>query len=530
MKVKSIFLLLTSLLIFSSCAKRGNPSGGPVDEDPPNVIKTEPNNNSIFFKENNIRIFFNEYIKLDKLNTQLVVSPPIEKNKYSIFPQGGASKYIDIEINETFADSTTYVFNFGQSIKDNNEENELPFYKYAFSTGSYIDSLQLDGMINDSYSSKTEELITAMLYPSNEKFYDSIIYKEKPTYVASTLDSTYFNFSNIKAGKYYLVAIKDNNTNFLFDPLTEKIGFYQDIIELPGEHKINLKIFRENPDFFIYKPFQDSYNKISFGYRGDTENLKINILNKNSNPISALTFEKKTDTLNLWFKEFEYDTLYLNVENNNFNKDFKISYPRKEIEKDSLQTNSDNNNSVDLGSKFILNSNIPINKINDNLIKIINKDSMLVDFTSSIKNLTEIIFDFEILPNDKYSVNLLPNAIIDFYESTNDSINYSFSTKSQSDYGELIVNINSLNEYPIIIDLLDMNEKIVKTKYLINEESSSNFENVIPGDYNIRLIHDKNQNQKWDSGNFLKKVSPENTVHSLEKIKIRANWIIRESI
>ena len=149
MKVKSIFLLLTSLLIFSSCAKRGNPSGGPVDEDPPNVIKTEPNNNSIFFKENNIRIFFNEYIKLDKLNTQLVVSPPIEKNKYSIFPQGGASKYIDIEINETFADSTTYVFNFGQSIKDNNEENELPFYKYAFSTGSYIDSLQLDGMIND---------------------------------------------------------------------------------------------------------------------------------------------------------------------------------------------------------------------------------------------------------------------------------------------------------------------------------------------------------------------------------------------
>ena len=98
--------------------------------------------------------FFNEYIKLEKLNSQLVVSPPIEKNKYSIFPQGGASKYIDIEINEIFSDSTTYVFNFGQSIIDNNENNELPFYKYAFSTGSYIDSLELDGMVYDSFFCK----------------------------------------------------------------------------------------------------------------------------------------------------------------------------------------------------------------------------------------------------------------------------------------------------------------------------------------------------------------------------------------
>ena len=195
--MKSFFLFLLTILVLGSCAKRGNPNGGPIDESPPEVIKTEPENNSVFFNDNRIRIFFNEYIKLEKLNSQLVVSPPIEKNKYSIFPQGGASKYIDIEINEIFSDSTTYVFNFGQSIIDNNENNELPFYKYAFSTGSYIDSLELDGMIYDSFSAKTDKLITAMLYPYNNKFYDSIIYKEKPTYVASTLDSTYFNFTNV---------------------------------------------------------------------------------------------------------------------------------------------------------------------------------------------------------------------------------------------------------------------------------------------------------------------------------------------
>ena len=198
MKIKFIIPFIVVVFIMSSCAKRGTPEGGPIDEDPPRVLREVPPNNSVFFNDQRIRIFFNEYIKLDGLNSQLVVSPPIEKSKYSIFPQGGASKYIDIDINETFSDSTTYVFNFGQSIKDNNEENELPFYKYAFSTGSYIDSLELDGIINDSYSSKTEELITAMLYPINDKYYDSIIYKEKPRYVASTLDSTYFKFTNLK--------------------------------------------------------------------------------------------------------------------------------------------------------------------------------------------------------------------------------------------------------------------------------------------------------------------------------------------
>ena len=204
MKIKFIIPLLILIFISISCAKRGTPEGGPIDEAPPEVIKTVPENNSVFFNDKRIRIFFNEYIKLEDLNSQLVVSPPIEKNKYSIFPQGGASKYIDIDINETFTDSTTYVFNFGQSIKDNNEENELPFYKYAFSTGSYIDSLEIDGMINDSYSSKTEELITAMLYPFNNQFDDSIVFKNKPTYIASTLDSTYFKFTNLKSGKYHL--------------------------------------------------------------------------------------------------------------------------------------------------------------------------------------------------------------------------------------------------------------------------------------------------------------------------------------
>ena len=100
MKVPSSLLLIIILVFLSSCAKRGTPDGGPLDENPPEIVKEIPKNNSIYFSDEKIRIFFDEYIKLEKLNSQLVVSPPIDKSKYSIFPQGGASKYIDIEIND----------------------------------------------------------------------------------------------------------------------------------------------------------------------------------------------------------------------------------------------------------------------------------------------------------------------------------------------------------------------------------------------------------------------------------------------
>ena len=45
------------------------------------------------------------------------------------------------------------------------------------------------------------------------------------------------------------------------------------------------------------------------------------------------------------------------------------------------------------------------------------------NYPADIKEKMDIVFDFEILPNDKYSLMILPNAIVDFYENTNDTLN-----------------------------------------------------------------------------------------------------------
>ena len=104
-----------------------------------------------------------------------------------------------------------------------------------------------------------------MLYPLNEKYNDSTIFKEKPLYVASTLDSTFFNFTNLKKGSYRLVAVKDSNNNYVFDPLNDKIAYYDSIINLPTDKAFNLNLFKEVPNYKIFKPFQEFSNKVSFG-------------------------------------------------------------------------------------------------------------------------------------------------------------------------------------------------------------------------------------------------------------------------
>ncbi len=517
-------LCVTLLLLLYSCAKRSTPEGGEKDEIPPKVLSSKPENSSINFDEKKIRITFDEYIKLEKLNSQLVVSPPIDKSNYSIFPQGGASKHIDIEINEPLSDSTTFVFNFGESIKDNNEGNLLPFYKYVFSTGSYVDSLELKGNIYDSYERKQEGYITAMLYPKNESFNDSTIYKEKPLYISSTLDSTFFNFSNLKKGEYVLLALKDYNNNLLFDPLSDKVAFIDSTIIIPTESEFDLKLFKEIPEYKVFKPYQEFSNRVSFGYRGNIDSLKINLLNENIE--SIITKEEDTDTLNYWFRSFNYDTLRFEVKNKLDFDEFKLA--KREYENDTLII-SKYSDKFELGDQFSLKTTIPIIDLDNSKITIINKDSTVIPFTTEFNN-HKIDFDFEILPSDRYSIEIMPNAIIDFFENTNDTLNYNFTTKKRSDYGNLYLNLSGINFDKLIVELLNLKGEIIRSNFLTSNSDPCTFENILPGDYTIRVINDLNKNNLWDTGDFLKKIKPEPTYHYNDTIKVRANWVIRERL
>lgn len=239
----SNFLLILFLsLTFLKCANRGRPEGGPKDETPPEIVKEFPENYTTNFTGNEIKITFNEFIKIKDLQKQLIISPPM-KYPPEVRPLGGASKQITIKIIDTLSPNTTYAFNFGNSITDNNEGNPYPYYRYVFSTGDYIDSLTVSGNIVDAFYKEPKTFVNVALYEVDSTFTDSIVYKEVPRYITNTLDSlTTFSIENVKAGKYMLMALKDNNGDNKFQQKSDQIGFYKTFITIPTDSSYSIKL------------------------------------------------------------------------------------------------------------------------------------------------------------------------------------------------------------------------------------------------------------------------------------------------
>ena len=385
-----IFIAIISL-VFINCANRGTPQGGPKDIEPPKILKSEPENFSTNFTETEIKIYFNEFIKIKDLQKQLIISPPMDPQP-EITPLGGANKYITIKITDNLEANTTYAFNFGNSIVDNNEENPYPFYRYVFSTGDYIDSLTVKGQVFDALEKQPDDFVSVVLYEVDSTFTDSIIYKKPPKYVTNTLDSlTTFTIENIKAGQYMLLALKDGNQDYKFQQKLDKIGFYKSFINVPTDSIYNLKLFKEDIEFNATRPSLVSSEKIAFGYEGDYQGMNINMLSETPEDFEyTITKDEKADTLYYWYKpKLEVDSLVFNVTKDDFTKDFTLKIRSKE--QDTLKINPKTTGNINFGESYKISASTPFNAFDESKISIMDKDSLAVDFKTSFDSITNIV-------------------------------------------------------------------------------------------------------------------------------------------
>ncbi|WNM19558.1 Ig-like domain-containing protein [Flavobacterium capsici] len=524
-QVFKLFFLMV-VLAFASCAKRGTITGGDKDTLAP-VLKTSfPKNGSVNFQGKEIKLVFDEYVKLKNINKQLIVSPPM-KIVPEIFPQV-ASKTITIKIKDTLQPNTTYSFNFGQSIEDNNEGNPYSQFKYVFSTGSYIDSLKLSVKIKDALEKKVDNFVSVMLYEVDEKFNDSTIYKETPRYVANTLDSLKLvTIENIKAGKYQLIALKDNGNN-KFNPKSDKIGFYANTITIPDDDIYELELFKEELPFKANKPVQASGNRLLIATEGKGKGTKVSVKNGTEVLPSMITQFPKKDSLQIWCKLPKVDSLLVSVEKDNFKKEFWTKI--KAQKKDTLRFSSDFAGNLPLRERFGLTSTTPIVKVDKSKISIINKDSLAVDFTTEFDEFNQKIYiDFKKEPSEKYIVSAFPDAFVDFFDNVNDTLSYKLNTKNATDYGNLRLILENAKRFPIIVELTNKDGKVKATAYT-EKETTVEFMNIEPLLYTVRIIYDDNKNGVWDTGSYLEKRQSEEVIYFPKEIDVRANWDVEQPI
>lgn len=95
-KIMSRSLLFLFALLIMGCAKRGSITGGFKDTLAPILNESVPKNFKTNFTGNEIKLYFNEYIKLKDINKQLIVSPPM--NTAPVVSPTNASKYISIKL------------------------------------------------------------------------------------------------------------------------------------------------------------------------------------------------------------------------------------------------------------------------------------------------------------------------------------------------------------------------------------------------------------------------------------------------
>lgn len=220
---KECLAFLAVVLTVYACANRGYPEGGPQDTTPPKVINEDPVSFTTNFDKKRVNVYFDEYVQLKDMNEKFIVSPPLKK-KPKVSLKG---KYIQVALTDTLKPNTTYSLDFADGILDNNEGNPLGYYRYVFSTGDNIDSLELSGKVVYAESGEPMLNVYVLLYSNHA---DSIPLRELPDYVARTDSSGFFRLTNLRDTVYRILAVEDANRDYKFTPEAEVVGFLDSLV------------------------------------------------------------------------------------------------------------------------------------------------------------------------------------------------------------------------------------------------------------------------------------------------------------
>ena len=222
-----VFLGYILLVFFVSgitgCANIVPPSGGPRDSLPPRLVTSTPSDSALKVNNQKLVLYFDEFIELKNAAEQILISPYPEK-----MPQYDARlKTLTVRLKDSLLPATTYVIDFGQAIVDINEGNVLKNFRYVFSTGDRLDTLQLTGKIIPAETGKADSTLIALLYRSDE---DSIVCKKTPAYIARVDGQGNFRFVNLPEGKYYVYGLLDTDGNKKYTPPYEQFAFADEAV------------------------------------------------------------------------------------------------------------------------------------------------------------------------------------------------------------------------------------------------------------------------------------------------------------
>ncbi len=445
MKVRSfISLVLVVVVLVNSvsgpgCANIVPPQGGPRDSLPPVLIKANPVDSSLNFKEKRLTFTFDEYIDVQNVQQELLVSP-IPR----ILPEVNYRlNTITVKISDSLEENTTYTYNFGKAIKDINEGNVMKDFTFTFSTGNYFDSLQLSGSVILAETGKVDTSLTVILHTNPD---DSALVNEKPRYVTRLDNKGNFVFKNLPPKTFYVYAMKDDGGRRWSYDEKQLFAFAPNPVTVPQD-TIPLTLYAYQASSTAATTRQ-SLPGVSAGGRGR---------------LGGATAERRLRFSN-------------NLVNNQLDllNEFLISFdqPLKTFDSTKITLHTDSTFKPVTNYRFVLDSS---------------RSQLQLLHTWKENTAYHLILDID-FAEDSSGRKLLKSDTL------------SFKTKKLSDYGSLKLRFRSLDISKNPVLLFVLNNNISRSFPLASPDFSASL--LLPGEYELRILYDENKNGKWDPGDF----------------------------
>jgi hypothetical protein len=521
-----LYLFATALFV-SSCASVGTPEGGAKDAEPPKLVQSNPKEGQLNVKTKELVLTFNEEIQTKDITRQLLITPSINNPVKTTFKK----ETLRVEFEKDLLPNTTYFINFRGGVVDVTESNKPINLSLTFSTGTFIDSGQVKGVIHDLYTNEPEKNINVVLYPTNDT---TTIRKHRPYYITQTDEKGNYVFRNIRLGSYRILAHQDRNNNMIYDNENEEIGYQKDPVNItattPNTDLVTFKIDTKQPIAETTQKFTDEYR---ITYNEGLSAVKIAPLTAPNNPAPFIPLQNKTGEVVSLFPtapvnnekyllsatdsagNTKADTVTIALDTK------KASRPKESI------TVKNYNGQLTKTDLVELHFNVPV-KITEPQALVLVEDStnrrpltypqdFKLNATATVLTLTQPI-------KANHTVQILADTskIIPVAGERFRKVTLKFPVTNKIQVGTLLGAVNTAYKR-YWIEILNDRQEIL---YTLDSPKQIKLDRMEPGKYRLRVKIDEDNDGTWRRGNKDLITPAEKIYHYPETIEIMANWEI----
>ncbi len=529
----SRYLFATLIICFLfgllwSCANVGRLSGGEKDEQAPRLIESESTPNfQTNFTDRSFKLTFDEWIRLEDVFNQVIVSPPLRFRPAVTLKKRTVNFEFDEE--EVLREEATYVINFGEAIVDLTEGNETEMV-FVFSTGDFIDSLTVTGQIVDALSEEPVEDVLFLMY---ENTADSVFKTERPFYFAKTDDEGRFEVKNVKSGVFKGTALIDLNLNYLFDnPGGESIGFLDSTILVSDSTQpdVRLKLFLEEETLFLRNDEQDRYGLVNLIFNRMPHDAEVEYDTLGQ----FIHIEQVFDTIKVWYDMDSTMSWNLYVKNDTIVDTVFVKMPSRNAFLEKAQLKLQNAKADPSPRKLNPSKSLKF-EFNHPLYVFDTTGIFLWEDSTKIRVLPKIVVDsieqrtmvisYPWKGEKLYELEILPNRIMDQFGLVNqDTIRRSYNALPTKEFGNIGLKVLDLKPDTNYVVRLLLDRNLVEE---VSTKGSPIFEKrysmLAPGVYDVEIIEDVDGNGRWSTGNYDLKKHPERVFTKILE-ELRANW------